>query len=86
MIFLCVFAVVPLAGTWIEIGSSVLTYTAMVSYPLRVRGLKFYWVLEQYRHQGVVPLAGTWIEITTWSSVNTYVASYPLRVRGLKLI
>ena len=35
----------------------------LMSYPLRVRGLKLDWRILGYRSYWVVPLEGTWIEI-----------------------
>ena len=55
-------AVVPHAGTWIEICVQILTGSVTVSFPTRERGLK--WLIRRKRNGNcVVPHAGTWIEI-----------------------
>ena len=56
--------VVPLVGTWIEIGGSVtLAITAPLSFPSWERGLKSLPHTPSLFVSIVVPLVGTWIEI-----------------------
>ena len=73
--------VVPLAGTWIEI---IRLAEAMAqnwgSFPLRERGLKFWWRVPTRYIALVVPLAGTWIEIVL--PLNTQIFAYVVPLAG----
>ena len=82
--YLSKFAVVPHAGTWIEIIYESSIILLVGSFPTRERGLKYQ---IKYCHSyinPVVPHAGTWIEIVIDISGNTKTTSFPTRERGLK--
>ena len=57
------FAVVPHAGTWIEIPLEQKSMYTVKSFPTRERGLKLHKRYVKRTHPVVVPHAGTWIEI-----------------------
>ena len=75
---LCDIAVVPLAGTWIEIDYNRQYYLRNKSFPSRERGLKCtaFWLGKQWIW--VVPLAGTWIEIELSSGIENVNTVVPL--------
>ena len=61
--YLSKFAVVPHAGTWIEIPNMTSEWIIAGSFPTRERGLKLYIQGAGTPEYVVVPHAGTWIEI-----------------------
>ena len=61
---MCIFAVTPLAGVWIEIVMLDVEVMNTESLPLRECGLKFAFAVAYMYEDGVTPLAGVWIEIT----------------------
>ena len=63
-IILCIFAVAPHAGAWIEIFlNSFIAIVRFLSHPTRVRGLKLQIPLFPGIPFDVAPHAGAWIEI-----------------------
>ena len=56
--------VAPLAGAWIEIRRKERQMAATLSLPLRVRGLKYKFIIYNLVGFKVAPLAGAWIEIS----------------------
>ena len=70
--------VVPLAGTWIETPSPECFPTDKLSFPLRERGLKHYFVPAKSSFFNVVPLAGTWIETDPIGETTTVEIVVPL--------
>ena len=71
-------AVVPLAGTWIEIDIPRNLPQYDKSFPLRERGLKYEGEEGGLRAVPVVPLAGTWIEICTVTVIDRFSFVVPL--------
>ena len=65
--YLSKFAVVPHAGTWIEICILSNLVEVVTSFPTRERGLKFMAVLADQDPGKVVPHAGTWIEMSQYT-------------------
>ena len=78
------FAVVPHAGTWIEITDKLENGFAVASFPTRERGLKFSAGSVSAGLQSVVPHAGTWIEIALKQELQLQSQSFPTREHGLK--
>ena len=81
---LYVFAVVPHAGTWIEILRKRRKSRTNPSFPTRERGLKLQDMDLLELPVDVVPHAGTWIEIHHQKSIYYFLRSFPTRERGLK--
>ena len=77
-------AVVPHAGTWIEISSHTPNNRILSSFPTRERGLKFVKQVNDQIPKCVVPHAGTWIEISSQGGLHSITWSFPTRERGLK--
>ncbi len=71
-------AVVPLAGTWIEISKQRNNQHTNKSFPSRERGLKYIQSFQRFWCFGVVPLAGTWIEIHIVTYLLVVFAVVPL--------
>ena len=53
---MCIFAVTPLAGVWIEISNSDITNISILSLPLRECGLKYMLEMPCYRMYMSLPL------------------------------
>ena len=79
-------AVVPLAGTWIEITWTGHPSRASASFPSRERGLKY--PLKRDHHPGlpVVPLAGTWIEIDVHNHMHNRFCVVPLAGTWIEIL
>ena len=81
---MCIFAVTPLAGVWIEI-----TTLDVYTHKKPVTPLAGVWIeIESHRQELnekiVTPLAGVWIEIKYCIVVAQSIPSLPLRECGLK--
>ena len=60
-----IFAVVPLAGTWIEIEEVQEFWKAALVVPLAGTWIEIVRPDPKHQRNTVVPLAGTWIEISS---------------------
>ena len=81
---MCIFAVTPLAGVWIEI-----LVKEIIDYLNEVTPLAGVWIEIMTKKvycnlSSVTPLAGVWIEINIASAKGMYKKSLPLRECGLK--
>ena len=77
--------VVPLVGTWIEIGMWTSGAGWTPSCPSWARGLKYASGGPHHGRNRVVPLVGTWIEIVKIYPHEKIRVSCPSWARGLKL-
>ena len=85
LVLLCIFAVTPCAGVWIEIGAGRKIPCAHGSLPVRECGLKFFGCNKSVSNHAVTPCAGVWIEIEIRSiNRDSIGASLPVRECGLK--
>ena len=76
-------AVVPHAGTWIEIGMYEYMHPGIMSFPTRERGLKFVSLLTLSGINTVVPHTGMWIEIGLSIAYHLFRQSFSTRNRYL---
>ena len=83
--YLSKFAVVPHAGTWIEI-DRVWTVISIVRTVVPHAGtwIEISLVFRNGGLESVVPHAGTWIEIVLKGKIEALIRSFPTRERGLK--
>ena len=77
-------AVVPHAGTWIEISIIIPKMFEVTVVPHAGTWIEMVMASLIPPSDGVVPHAGTWIEIVSYSSVPSIILSFPTRERGLK--
>ena len=81
---LYVFAVVPHAGTWIEIKRLIVSSQLNNVVPHAGTWIEIKDIFAMFFCENVVPHAGTWIEIQCILYHKQYKKSFPTRERGLK--
>ena len=81
---MCIFAVTPLAGVWIEIMYYRTICNCSFVTPLAGVWIEIVIFLGFANSYDVTPLAGVWIEIYTLAKVSSVMPSLPLRECGLK--
>ena len=81
---MCIFAVAPFAGAWIEITIKLTMMDLVDVAPfagawIEIAKYGFLFSIGQ-----VAPFAGAWIEMLSWTKTTVSLKSLPLRERGLK--
>ena len=83
---MCIFAVTPLAGVWIEIYVFRTSYANAVVTPLAGVWIEILSLDQLAEEVPVTPLAGVWIEMFCVYPLLFIYSSLPLRECGLKLL
>ena len=81
---MCVFAVAPFAGAWIEIKYHLRYTNVLYVAPFAGAWIEILDTCKGIVEANVAPFAGAWIEIDKINQDHKYHPSHPLRVRGLK--